>query len=100
MRRRARQDSNLRLLPPEGSALSTELRALAARSVGTSLCQRLCGQRLRDLAADGELGVECDVILAADVDRAMRELVAAAPSRPPELPLVTVAHCAASGHIG
>src|SRR4051812_29751307 len=25
--RRARQDSNLRLLPPEGSALSTELRA-------------------------------------------------------------------------
>ena len=28
--RRARQDSNLRLLPPEGSALSTELRAPAA----------------------------------------------------------------------
>ena len=27
---RARQDSNLRLLPPEGSALSTELRAPAA----------------------------------------------------------------------
>ena len=26
-RERARQDSNLRLLPPEGSALSTELRA-------------------------------------------------------------------------
>ena len=30
--RRARQDSNLRLLPPEGSALSTELRALRAPS--------------------------------------------------------------------
>src|SRR4051794_5298270 len=29
--RRARQDSNLRLLPPEGSALSTELRARVAR---------------------------------------------------------------------
>ena len=28
---RARQDSNLRLLPPEGSALSTELRALGRR---------------------------------------------------------------------
>ena len=28
-RKRARQDSNLRLLPPEGSALSTELRARA-----------------------------------------------------------------------
>src|SRR4051812_32294075 len=33
---RARQDSNLRLLPPEGSALSTELRAPARTSlVGT-----------------------------------------------------------------
>lgn len=30
---RARQDSNLRLLPPEGSALSTELRARARQSV-------------------------------------------------------------------
>jgi hypothetical protein len=30
---RARQDSNLRLLPPEGSALSTELRAPEGVSV-------------------------------------------------------------------
>src|SRR3954469_11227962 len=35
--RRAQQDSNLRPLPPEGSALSTELCALAADSRGRLL---------------------------------------------------------------
>src|SRR5215208_7800975 len=45
---RARQDSNLRLLPPEGSALSTELRALARLSlvrVGR-VAQSRCGARI------------------------------------------------------
>src|SRR3954451_13064137 len=37
---RARQDSNLRLLPPEGSALSTELRARARTSLdGAGMAQ-------------------------------------------------------------
>ena len=76
---RARQDSNLRLLPPEGSALSTELRARRLESTRGAGAERAPeaglapGHRREDrhLVAVLDLGVEpveeADV-LALDVD--------------------------------